>query len=185
MEFYLKYDGPLKSNAGAEDKHNIRKHFYPQLKKLWDINPLSDYKNFLRPKSPENQTSVLKEVDSIVFAPLVTSTLNFICQLDITILWSEELGVISGCGGDIDNRLKTLFDALQCPDINQIKQVKKDFDDKQPFYCLLENDKLITSVNIKTHTLLRNTEDKTTVSILIHVMVKATEAYLDTLGLSV
>jgi len=181
MEFYLKYDGPLKSNAGAKDKHNIREYFYPQMKKLWDIKPLNHLKeNFLTSEKP---LSVLKEVDGVVFAPLVSSVLKFICQLDITILWTEEPGVISKYGGDIDNRLKTLFDALQCPDVNQIKPVKGSFVDKQPFFCLLENDKLITSVNIKTHTLLRS-ESETDVSVLIHVVVKATELMMKTIGLS-
>ena len=181
MEFYLKYDGPLKSNAGPKDKHNIREYLYPQMKKLWDIKPLNHLKDvFLTSGS---KLSVLKEVDGVVFAPLVSSVLKFVCQLNITILWPEELGVISGCGGDIDNRLKTLFDALQCPDINQIKPVKESFVDKQPFFCLLENDKLITSVNIRTHTLLRS-ENETDVSVLIHVVVKATELLWKTIGLS-
>ena len=181
MEFYLKYDGPLKSNAGAKDKHKIREYLYPQMKKLWDIKPLNHLKEvFLTSERP---LSVLKEVDGVVFAPLVSSVLKFICQLDITILWPEEPGVISKFGGDIDNRLKTLFDALQCPDINQIKPVKQSFADKQPFFCLLENDKLITSVNIHTHTLLCS-KNKADVSVLIHVMVKATELMMKTIGLS-
>jgi hypothetical protein len=181
MEFYLKYDGPLNSNADTKNKHKIRECFHPQMKKLWDIEPLKgSKKEFL---TSEKKLSVLKEVDGVIFAPLVSSVLKFICQLDIVILWPEEPGVISGCGGDIDNRLKTLFDALQCPDINQIKPVKKNFEDKQPFFCLLENDKLITSVNIKTHTLLRS-ENKTDVSVLIHVVVKTTELMWKTIGLS-
>ena len=126
---------------------------------------------------------MLKEVDGVVFAPLVSSKLKFICQLDITMLWPEEPGIISEFGGDIDNRLKTLFDALQCPDINQIEPVKGRFADKQPFFCLLENDKLITSVNIRTHTLLRS-ENKNDVSVLIHVLVKATQLMMETIGLS-
>lgn len=181
MEFYLKYDGPLKSNAGAKAKHNIREHFHPQMKKLWDIEPLKGCKEFFLTSGKE--LSVLKEVDDVVFAPLVSSVLKFICQLDITILWPEEPGVISELSGDIDNRLKTLFDALQCPDINQIKPVKERFVNKQPFFCLLEKDKLITSVNIRTHTLLRS-EKKNDVLIIIHVMVKATELMMKTIGLS-
>ncbi len=181
MEFYLKYDGPLKSNAGAEDKHEIRQYIHPQMKKLWDIQPLKDSKNdFL---NPERNPPVLQTIGGVIFAPLVSSVLKFICELDITILWPEEQGVVSAHGGDIDNRLKTLFDALQCPDINQIKPVKGSFAGKQPFFCLLENDKLITSVNIKTHTLLLS-ENKTDVSVLIHVMVKATELYINTVGIA-
>jgi len=181
MEFYLKYDGPLKSNAGAKDKHKIREYLYPQMKKQWDIKPLNHLKGKILTSGRE--LSVLKEVDGVIFAPLVSSVLEFICQLDITILWTEEPGVISEFGGDIDNRLKTLFDALQCPDINQIKPVKESFADKQPFFCLLENDKLITSVNIHTHTLLCS-KNEADVSVLIHVMVKATGLMMATIGLS-
>ena len=181
MEFYLKYDGPLKSNAGAKDKHNMREYLYPQMKRLWGIKPLNHLAEVFL--TPGRELSVLKEIDGVVFAPLVSTVLRFICQLDITILWPEERGIISERGGDIDNRLKTLFDALQCPDINQVKPVKKSFADKQPFFCLLEDDKLITSVNIRTHTLL-SSENETDVSILIHVMVKATELLLKTIGLS-
>jgi len=179
MEFYLKYDGPLKSNAGAKDKHDIREYFYPQMKKLWDTEPSGlSRSEFL---SDLGTLSVLREIDGITFAPLVCSKLKLVCQLDITILWPEEPGVISGEGGDIDNRLKTLFDALQCPDANQIKPVRERFADKEPFYCLLENDKLITSVNIKTHTLLLG-GNRNDVSVLIHVTVKATELMWKTIG---
>ena len=180
MEFYLKYDGPLKSNAGANDKHNIREYLYYQLKNLWDIEPLNRRKNFLK---QGNKPSVLKEIDGIIFAPLICNALEFICQLDLIMLWPETQGVISKHGGDIDNRLKTLFDALQCPDINQIRPVKDRFTDKQPFFCLLEDDKLITSVNVKTHTLLCS-ENKTNVSVIIHVVVKAVDIKIGAIGLS-
>jgi len=181
MEFYLKYDGPLNSNANAEDKHKIREYFHAQMKKLWDIQPLKDRKNdFL---NPEKELSILKEIDGVTFAPLVCSILKLFCQLDITILVPEETGVISHWSGDIDNRLKTLFDALQCPDANQIRSVKESFTDKQLFFCLLENDKLVTSVNVRTHTLLRS-KNKADVSVLIYVIVKATQLMMKTIGLS-
>ena len=181
MEFYLKYDGPLKSNGSAQDKHNIREYLYPQMKKLWDIKPLNHLKEpFL---TPGKVLSVLKDIDGVVFAPLVSNVLKFVCQLEVTLLWPDELGVISGHGGDIDNRLKTLFDALQCPDSNQVQPVKDRILNKQPFFCLLENDKLVTSINIKTHTLLRS-ENKIDVSVLIRVIVKSTEVMIKTIGLS-
>ena len=181
MDFYLKYDGPLKSNGSAQDKHKIRECLYPQLKKLWDTEPLRYPSSQLL--GPFDSVSVLRKIDDITFAPLVSGKLKFICQLEITMLWPEEQGVISKVGGDIDNRLKTLFDALQCPDTNQIQPVKERFAGKQPFFCLLENDKLITSVDIRTHTLLCS-KNKTDVSVLIHVIVKSTMPMWDTFGLS-
>ncbi len=180
MEFYLKYDGPLKSNGDAFDKHQIRQYLHPQLKKLWDIEPLRSSNNFLK---ADDELSVLKKVEDITFAPLVSSVLKFICELDIILLWPEEQGLISDHGGDIDNRLKTLFDALQCPNVDQIISVKNKFSFDDPFFVLLENDKLITSVNIKTGTLL-NPPSKADVSILIHVKTKAIDLMVGTIGLS-
>src|SRR5688500_6986976 len=43
LEFRLTYDGILLSSSGkitrASHKHDIRKVFHPQLKRLWGINP--------------------------------------------------------------------------------------------------------------------------------------------------
>ena len=68
------------------------------MKKLWDIQPLKDRENdFLY---PEKEPSIL--IDGVTFAPSLCSILKFSCQLDITILWPEEPGIISQHGGDID-----------------------------------------------------------------------------------
>ena len=48
------------------------------------------------------------------FAPLVNKKLELVSELDILFLRPEEPGQIVS-GGDIDNCLKTLFDALRCP----------------------------------------------------------------------
>lgn len=55
-------------------------------------------------------------------------------------------------GGDIDGRLKTLFDALQRPvNLNEIPRSITGPDyDEYPMFVLLENDKLISDVNIET-----------------------------------
>jgi hypothetical protein len=82
MEFYLKYDGPLVTNGNAIDKQKIRLDLHPQMKRLWDIPPLKGCK-FLE---QECEPSILKKIGNITFAPLVSSVLKLICQLDITIL---------------------------------------------------------------------------------------------------
>jgi hypothetical protein len=56
--------------------------------------------------------------------------------------------------GDIDNRLKTLFDAVQMPHLgqdvgDQIPGVEED-----PFYVLLEEDELIADISVTTDLLL-------------------------------
>jgi hypothetical protein len=46
---------------------------------------------------------------------------------------------------DIDNRLKTLFDALRCPaNAQQIPDGWMPTPEDQPLHCLLDDDRLIT-----------------------------------------
>jgi hypothetical protein len=47
--------------------------------------------------------------------PLVTARLNLMCHLDIVFLRPGQPGSVITQGGDIRNRVKTLFDALQAP----------------------------------------------------------------------
>jgi hypothetical protein len=61
---------------------------------------------------------------------------------------------------DVDNRLKTLFDALRMPDSPEelgagTEQGKVSPDaDEDPFYVLLQDDREITHVSVMTDTLL-------------------------------
>lgn len=177
MEFYLTYQGPLKSNGDSDHKQEIRNYFKPQLEKLWEIPPLDSHKEYLKIESLKEVKNCILERSGFYFAPLVNQKLKLLCQLDVLLLWQEEPGQILGHGGDIDNRLKTLFDALSIPTHDQIKQIQtKLSDDKEkPFYCLLEDDKLITSVNVKTHTLLYPQEQDSFIYSLINVKIKAKE----------
>jgi hypothetical protein len=60
--------------------------------------------------------------------------------------------------GDIDNKLKTLFDALKMPNRKQeLGTYRLPSDDENPFYVLLEEDKLISRVSVETDILLQLT----------------------------
>ena len=39
MKFRLTYEGLLKANGSTQHKHEIRKAFHPQLKRLWEVEP--------------------------------------------------------------------------------------------------------------------------------------------------
>ena len=61
---------------------------------------------------------------------------------------------------DLDSRLKTLFDALKMPiEKSQIGRCQTPDADEDPFYCLLEDDKLISHVSVETDTLLEPTAE--------------------------
>jgi hypothetical protein len=102
------------------------------------------------------------------------------CELDIILLWKDEPGNIIN-SGDIDNRLKTLFDALSCPNPDQIKN-SEDMKSHEPYYVLLEDDKLITSVKVHTNHLFLPMAESDDVSILIKVTTKPFKADWSNIG---
>ncbi len=56
--------------------------------------------------------------------------------------------------GDIDARLKTIFDALRLPkNLDEAGGVGPQTDEN-PFFCLLEDDKLISEIKVTTDSLL-------------------------------
>jgi hypothetical protein len=74
--------------------------------------------------------------------------------LDILFLRRDQPGGVVRHGGDVDNRIKVLLDGLRMPDrVEELGGLAIDADEN-PFYCLLEDDKLITEVNITTDRLL-------------------------------
>src|SRR6202021_954972 len=77
------------------------------------------------------------------FVPLITEELCFRCSLDILFLRPEESGMVIR-GGDLDNRLKTLFDALRVP--KNVDETGGLSSSEDPTYCLLEDDSLISEV---------------------------------------
>jgi hypothetical protein len=72
-------------------------------------------------------------------------------QFGRSALWQDRI-VPVGPAGDIDNRLKTLFDALQIP--QSCSDVDPPAERDGYLFVLLENDNLITDVRVTTDRLL-------------------------------
>ena len=174
MRLVLHYRGPLKANGNPSHKHQLRQHFHAQLKKLWGQKPLSDDPSLLEPRVP-GLYSLLRPLDSFTFAPLITQEMDVVAELTITLLRPEPPGGLITQGGDIDNRLKTLFDALTMPrHSNALPPGAVPQSDQTLFFCLLEDDNLVTAVSVRTEQLLEPTEDLSEVDASIHVLTRVT-----------
>lgn len=163
----------------AEKKWNIRKAFHPQLAEACQTHPalrpllmgikippagrymsLSQHHHSdpadREPPDDHNDPSLrdlcaLLPVGNRTFRPIVRESLALGCELNILFLRREDPGALILQGGDLDNRLKTLFDALRVPTEAEL------IDDPtvgDPIHCLLESDTLITGISIKTDRLL-------------------------------
>lgn len=154
MRFTLTYDGQLLSRGDSTHKEHIRQALHPQLVELWTHDPLSMYPEYLQSEQVGG-FSVLREVGDQVYAPLVSTRLHLLVELDILMLRPERPGGVVTSGGDIDNRLKTLFDALGVPTQPQdIAPAAGPSSIESPIFTLLEDDALISRLSVDTDRLL-------------------------------
>jgi hypothetical protein len=175
MEFTLYYRGELKSNRGPVEKQALRRVFHKQLHGLWNQMPLKERHDLITESLGEE--NIIFPINDFKFAPLVTERMNLIAELNIALLRPEEPGSIITQSGDVDNRLKTLFDALRMPSgPAEIPAGDKPSDGENPFFCLLEDDNLITKVSVSTDRLLDKVSSSSEVVLLIHGQTKRTRS---------
>jgi hypothetical protein len=189
-----------RSNNRTKEKWEIRNQIHPQLAELWMSHPVLNriQKVAWLPKSgvgitPPSQTRIKYDYDTPaqpqgdhvinlcepfsvggkLFQPLVRKSLDLACGIRILFLRKEEPGSIIHNMGDVDNRIKTLFDGLRMP-----KKGDPTIDGgpcADPLYCLLEDDSLITDCDIRTDRLLSRpnsggSEVRLIIEIVINVM---------------
>lgn len=195
MEFCLHYYGELKSHDTAAGKHLIRQTLHPQIQSLCRSPPFSYYfsddRNGERNRTRKPKTGDPEEVtvdDMLYLEPmyvelgskrywfLISEDLATVADLRITILLPHETGHIVHNGGDIDNRIKTLFDALRVPSAPSEIPSSDSFDyTNGGMYCLLRDDKLINRVAIQSYQ-DHDPKDPDSVKCLIEVETKITVA---------
>ncbi len=172
MEFRLLYEGPLKSNRGPADKQLIRRQIHAQLKELVQRPPMQPFQRLVNAK---HDRATIHELGGFTFVPLITERLKHVAQLEVTLLTPEEPGRTITQGGDLDNRMKTLLDALRMPKVlNELPSKDKPKPDESPFFCLLEDDNLISSLSVVADRLLRPVSNKADVVAIVLVTPKPT-----------
>lgn len=152
MEFCLHYDGKLKSSDNAAGKHRIRSAFHKQLKSICTDTKFSlVFESNLSDTRKPDEKPLYIEHSGKRFWFLVSEHLRTVVDLDICLLVPHEVGAIVKNGGDIDNRVKTLFDALRVPSVASEIPGTDQFDYSDGgMYCLLQDDKLINKVSIQS-----------------------------------
>ena len=174
MQFHLYYDGLLlgsgRDDPRVDHKHAIRRRFHSQLKRLWGATWLSQAKHGNYVSAPHIDFKMPMSVGlaqryalgAYRFVPLVREELAVLCSLKILFLRPDLPGSLIR-SADLDSRLKTLFDALKTPkETGQIGKQQTPSDDENPFYCLLEDDKLISHVSVETGMMLEASKENLT-----------------------
>ena len=167
MQFRLIYHGPLPSESGSNTrkkaKNSIRRILHRQLEQFWkevpnDLgfmafapNPSIQLPNSKNPQEIAEDHKLANRNNHIYrFVPLIGRRFAIACSLDILFLRRDDPGGLIKHGGDIDNRLKVLFDALRVPQNSSELPEDPPHEGEDPFYCLMEDDKFITKVSVTT-----------------------------------
>ena len=165
MQIDLEYKGVLPSAQNGKDhrsaeKQEIRLIFSGQLKRKWRDSPqLSQWDGASFPiatrggwhyESPDSSVPFFR-VQTCGFdaVPLVSWHNGLECKLAITIVGDTRSASAVIGDGDVDNRLKVLFDALRIP--HEPKEVPGNMfgNGAERMYCLLEDDSLIQKFSVE------------------------------------
>jgi hypothetical protein len=197
MQFRMTYEGPLKpsgnNNRNTANKHHIRKALHPQLRNVWKLNP--NLKSIGEVPASPGKEPFLQHLASNYplqdyrFVPLVTEELRLRCGLDILYLRHGSPGNILQ-SDDIDNRIKTLFDALKRP--TALQDLGPNYippgPDENPFFVLLEDDALITKLIVETDLMLEpligGIPDETDARLVITVTLRPYVVTIQNMGLA-
>ena len=167
------------NKAKPEAKWAIRNQIHPQLAELWQTQPMlkalranavvptgnqwvsqkfqydTDRFGGLPSGSPMTDTQIDTCAPMVfgdkAYTPLIRSSLHLSCELEILFLRKEEPGATLLQAGELDNRLKTLFDGLRLPEPDELKAGSPV---ESPLCCLMESDTLIDAVHVRTGQLL-------------------------------
>ena len=113
----------------------------------------------------------------------MTEGLYLFAELEVLFLRPGPPGRIIGIGGDIDNRLKTLFDGLRRPLAEEeIPANYQPAAGETPFYCVLSDDALITRVDVGTDQVLQPAQ-RDEVLLIVHVIVRSSQTIWNNIGL--
>jgi hypothetical protein len=141
---------------------------------------LPDYTDPIRPPNRDLFPATPYEVDLCEpiaipnvggFVPLVRNSLHLSCFVDVLFLRHEEPFSLMRQGGDLDGRLKTLFDGLKMP--NPKDEYKGHAPTADPLYVVLEDDALISDFSVKSGRLLgRGEKKKHAVRLTVDITIK-------------
>jgi hypothetical protein len=181
VNFRLTYSGPLKSASQSStrriEKNAMRLVFDKQLQQMFTEDELLNQP--FESRDPEFQKH---RRGVISYWPIVRKSMHMVCDLDILFLRQGIPGRVISADGDLDNRVKVLFDALRIPtDENEVRGLHKE---PQGILCLLEDDALITGFRVTSDQLLEPPElvSRHDVKLIINVEIKLTKITKENLG---
>jgi hypothetical protein len=147
----------------------IRDYLGPQIEKLWGKEEFRVGESELAPVS--TKTMLGRQ-----YVPLVGLGAPLEVDLSVLLLRRDNPASLFVSGGDLDNHLKTLFDALQTPASAQEcgEDPALGGEERRPIFTVVENDRLITGLTVRSERWL-TTENLNEVLVILDVTLRVTK----------
>lgn len=142
MKFTLTYRGELKSGGSSKERQRVRNSLSGQHERLWNNEAF-------QLGTSQLAGCEVRTFHDRQFIPLVTRGSGLRVSLDVLLLQQTKGNSPLSDHGDIDNRLKTLFDGLRVPQHANEAGEPEDYDFDGPVHCLVEDDSLIEKVSME------------------------------------
>lgn len=178
VNFRLTYRGPLKaasqSSTRRAEKNAMRLVFNEQFAQMFPNDELL-MRHFGAGGLEKYERGIIS------YWPIVQKSMHMVCDLDILFLRRGVPGRIISSSGDLDNRIKVLFDALRVPTEDEIRGLH---DESRGVVCLLEDDDLITGFRVTSDQLLepQTAPHDHEVHLIINVEIKLTKITEENMG---
>jgi len=163
MHITLTYKGVIPGNSRKQsDVWTIRKSFDKQLRKLKLAEPFNYVEKLSNPNPDPSSSYIGFDVGNSTYIPFITEKMKTRCSLYIRVFrglrqYNPVLGNV-----DLDNRIKTLIDALRAP--QQVGESKGN--DGYVRYVLLQDDALIDGITVKSDHYLAEDSDNVVLAII-------------------
>ena len=185
MNFTLFYPGEIRSGNKNNARHidEIRRAISPQMERLYSLEPLTAGGVICEPsgdsEKDKNMCCCFTNVGGRNFSCLVSKWMRTACKLHITYYESEGSLSVANSLVDIDNKTKTLFDALALPLESQIASLDPC---KGRTHCLCQDDSLVWEAKIGRLRLLDKNLFNATSFTQIEVEIIPTQLTISNIG---
>jgi hypothetical protein len=187
VPFRLTYGGHLlgsaRSDPRTKHKHEIRRVFHRQLSRFWRNSAFLSKAKFVDGIPLSERLANNYSRCGYRWVPLVKE--GMLCDINVLFLRSDAPGALVK-SGDIDNRIKTLLDALRMPTkVDELGGYTTPLETEDPFFVLLDDDKNISSLSVDTDAMLEPLAGKETIDVndarlVITIGVRTYDVWFDT-----
>ncbi len=152
MRITLTYKGEIPGNKRPPEKIDaIRQEFHRQLTKLWGRNQLSFLKDWVDTGFAGGAPDFRRRHGKRTYLPIVSEAIYLRARLNVRLLSGLDQHQPSYAKGDIDNRVKSLLDALSAPTQASRIPAAAPFRDT---ICFMSDDSLVDELTVSTAPLL-------------------------------